>query len=82
MSSQSKTKQNRNTDEDHQATKTSKAHQGCSSNKLIALWQENIAWSPTKVLGSTAKTETGSKRPVCAYEYKRVGNLKWERAEF
>lgn len=56
MSSQSKTKQqNRNVAEDYQATKTSKAHQGCFSNKLIALWQgihgENSAWNPTKVLG-------------------------------
>lgn len=37
MSTQSKTKQqNRNVDEDNHA---SKAHQGCSSEKLTALWQ-------------------------------------------
>lgn len=40
MSTQSKTRQqNRNVDEDNQAIKTSKAHQGCSSDKLTALWQ-------------------------------------------
>lgn len=40
MSTQSKTRQqNRNVDEDNQAIKTSRAHQGCSSDQLTALWQ-------------------------------------------
>ena len=43
---------------------------------------ENLGWNPIKVLEKTVKTKTGSESLVYVYEYKRVGDLKWGKAEF
>lgn len=41
---------------------------------------EKLGWNPTTVLEKTVKTKTASKSLV--YVYKRVGDLKWGKAEF